>query len=60
MVASTSPWSEAQLSRRIKVDFYPSVGGYVATPEDVILGKLIYYCEGGSDKHLQDIAGVFK
>jgi hypothetical protein len=30
----------------------------IAAPEDVILGKLVYYREGGSDKHLRDIAGI--
>ena len=29
-----------------------------AAPEDVILKKMQYYQEGGSDKHLRDIAGV--
>jgi hypothetical protein len=31
-----------------------------ASPEDVILKKLLYYQEGGSEKHLRDIAGVLK
>jgi hypothetical protein len=31
-----------------------------ASPEDVILRKLQYYQMGGSEKHLRDIAGVFK
>lgn len=31
-----------------------------ASPEDVILRKLQYFREGGSEKHLRDIAGVFK
>ena len=31
-----------------------------ASPEDVILKKLEYYREGGSEKHLRDIAGVLK
>lgn len=26
----------------------------------MILGKLMYYCEGGSEKHLRDIAGIMK
>jgi hypothetical protein len=32
----------------------------VAASEDVILGKLIYYRDGGSEKHLRDIAGILK
>jgi hypothetical protein len=30
-----------------------------ASPENVILKKLSYFQEGGSDKHLRDIAGMF-
>jgi hypothetical protein len=31
-----------------------------AAPEDVILKKLIYYREGGSEKHIRDIMGVMR
>ena len=31
---------------------------WFATPEHVILSKLLYYQEGGSEKHLRDIAGI--
>jgi hypothetical protein len=31
-----------------------------SSPEDVILKKLEFYREGGSEKHLRDIAGVLK
>lgn len=31
---------------------------YAARPEDLILSKLLYYQEGGSEKHLRDIAGM--
>jgi hypothetical protein len=31
-----------------------------ASPEDVILMKLVFYKEGGSEKHLRDIAGILK
>lgn len=33
---------------------------YFASPEDAILKKLEYYSQGGSDKHLRDIAGMIK
>lgn len=33
---------------------------YFASPEDVILKKLEFYHEGGSEKHLRDIAGILK
>ncbi len=31
-----------------------------ASPEDVILKKMVFYREGGSEKHLRDIAGILK
>jgi hypothetical protein len=31
-----------------------------ASPEDVILKKMVYYREGGAEKHLRDIAGVIR
>jgi hypothetical protein len=32
----------------------------IAAPEDVILGKLWYFAEGGGDRHLRDIAGILR
>ena len=60
IVAKDGEWPAAQLARREKIQFMPGVSAYVATPEDVILGKLIYYREGGSEKHLRDIRGIFR
>jgi hypothetical protein len=37
-----------------------SFEAYFAAPEDVILKKIEFYKEGGSDKHLRDIAGMLK
>jgi hypothetical protein len=58
MIAGNSPWAVAQLSRCKWLQFEPGTEGYVATPEDVILGKLVYYHEGSSEKHLRDITGI--
>ncbi|WP_146450239.1 hypothetical protein [Bythopirellula polymerisocia] len=60
MVAGKSSWNIAQLDRRKSIALFEDQNGFVAAPEDVILGKLIYYREGGSDKHLRDIAGIAK
>jgi hypothetical protein len=52
-------WGRTQLDRRRRI----SLGDfevYAASPEDVIVGKLWYYSEGGSDKHLRDIASILK
>jgi hypothetical protein len=60
IVASQTPWVLAQLQRRKSVPLFPDQNATVAAPEDVILGKLVYYHEGGSDKHLRDITGILK
>ena len=38
----------------------PGLDGFVSSPEDVIIGKMLYYREGGSEKHLRDITGIIK
>lgn len=58
MIAAASGWASAQLARRKRVEFGAGTAGYVAAPEDVVLGKLLYYRDGGSEKHLRDITGI--
>jgi len=44
--------------RRIKpADSYTA---NFAAPEDIIIMKMQYYRDGGSEKHLRDIAGILK
>lgn len=60
MVVAQTGWSATQIARSRRIQFLPGCEGNVAAPEDVILGKLVYYREGGSDKHLRDIAGILR
>ncbi len=60
MLSGNDAWERNQLKRRQVVALFPDCDGYVASPEDVMLGKMIYYREGGSDKHLRDITGILK
>lgn len=50
--------SKSELSRRHKVEIIPGLETYIATPEDVILKKLEFYREGGSEKHLLDVREI--
>jgi hypothetical protein len=52
-------WGRTQLDRRRRISL-GDFDAYAASPEDVIVGKLWYYSEGGSDKHLRDIASILK
>jgi hypothetical protein len=60
MVQGDDDWARTQLDRRRLLTVAPGLAAYVAAPEDIILGKLLYYQEGGSQKHLRDIAGILK
>jgi hypothetical protein len=44
--------------RRQRLPLVPGQDAYFARPEDVILYKLLYFREGGSERHLRDVAGM--
>ena len=60
MIAGRTAWALAQLRRRVCVAVFPDINVSLAAPDDVILGKLVYYHEGRSEKHLRDIAGILR
>jgi len=60
MVARRDPWGKSQVARRQSVRILPDREGYVARPEDIIISKMLYYKQGGSEKHLRDITGILK
>ena len=60
IIARRDAWGRSQISRRRREQILPGRSGYTAAPEDVIVGKLWYYHEGGSEKHLRDIAGMLQ
>lgn len=51
---------EQLLARRVWLELGESSFAWVASPEDVILGKLQYHAISGSEKHLRDIAGILR
>jgi hypothetical protein len=60
MLARADAWGRSQISRRRREQILPGRPGYTAAPEDVIIGKLWYYREGGAEKHLRDIAAMLQ
>lgn len=59
MLTTDSPFDRARLARARPLATTGAVVSF-ASPEDVIIKKLQYFREGGSEKHLRDIAGVLK
>lgn len=60
IVADESDFNVARFSRIRRLETAPKVEISFASPEDVIIKKLHFYREGGSEKRLRDIAGVVK
>lgn len=60
LIPTDSEFDRARLSRGVRVQGGPDFAAWFASPEDVIVKKLQYFQEGGSEKHLRDIAGVLK
>jgi len=60
MISRNDEWGRMQLARRRKIELMPGQLAFVASPEDVILGKLQYYKERESHKHLRDIAAMLQ
>lgn len=58
IIPKDSLYDRIRLQRRLRLPVVPGQEGYFARPEDVILYKMIYYREGGSEKHLRDIVGM--
>jgi hypothetical protein len=52
--------ARSQWQRSVRLCIASGVEANFISPEDVILRKMEYYQEGGSEKHLRDIAGVLK
>jgi len=60
IVADESEFNHSRFSRRSQYEVEDERQVWFASPEDVILKKLIYYAEGGSEKHIRDILGVLR
>lgn len=60
VVRKDTPYHRVEFERRRREPILPGRTAYFARPEDVILNKLLYFQQGGSDRHLRDIAGMLR
>lgn len=60
IVLTDSEFDQSRLRRKRDLPVFEEGSACFASPEDVILKKMVYHREGGSDKHLRDIAGVLR
>jgi len=60
MVPEPSPFNASRFARARRLHAADDFDACFASPEDAIIKKMDYYRQGGSEKHLRDIAGVLK
>ena len=60
IVLGDSDFDRSRSARRRELYVLQEHSVWFAAPEDVIIKKMVYFREGGSDKHLRDIAGVLR
>jgi hypothetical protein len=57
-IGKDTEYDRLRFQRRHQLPLVPGREAYFARPEDVVLYKLLYFRQGGSDRHLRDIAGI--
>ena len=60
MIRKETPFDRSRFARARVTHPTETSSATFASPEDVIIRKMEYYREGGSEKHLRDIAGMLK
>ncbi len=58
ILTKATPFSQTEFPRRRRSAVFPGQDADFASPEDVIIKKMEFYKEGGSEKHLRDITGI--
>jgi len=58
MFRKNNAHSIEEFNRKTKLDIIDGVKTYIASPEDVIIKKLLFFKEGLSQKHIEDIKGI--
>ncbi len=60
IIKQNTPFDNSRFNRIRRIYPAESYQANFAAPEDVIIKKMEYYKEGGSEKHLRDITGILK
>jgi hypothetical protein len=60
IIPADTEFNRSRMSRGVRIAGGEHFSVWFASAEDVIIKKLEYFREGGSEKHLRDIAGVLK
>lgn len=58
MVKKITAFDQSRFSRISRIELWEGFTASIASPEDIIIKKLEFYREGGSEKHIRDIRGI--
>jgi hypothetical protein len=60
IIKKANEFDRSRFARKRSIPVFPDRSASVASPEDIIIKKMEYYREGGSEKHLRDVAGILR
>ena len=60
MIRQNTPFDASRFQRARRIHPAETYDANFAAPEDVIIKKMEFYKNGGSEKHLRDITGILK
>lgn len=60
IIRRNTPFDQSRFARKKRLRPAKDYEADFASPEDVILKKMEFYKEGGSEKHLRDITGILR
>lgn len=60
IIKKADEFDRSRFARKRSIPVFPDLSASVASPEDIIIKKLEYYQEGGSEKHLRDVTGILR
>lgn len=60
IIPKGTPFDDSRFQRARRIRPSETYEARFAAPEDVIIKKLEFYRDGGSEKHLRDIAGILR
>ena len=60
IIRKNTRFNDSRFSRIRRIKAGENFETNFAAPEDIILMKMHYYREGGSEKHLRDVSGILK
>ena len=60
IIRKDNDFARQEFSRKKSIPFTKSFQAFTASPEDIIISKMVFYEKGKSEKHISDIISMLK